>query len=74
MLKIIGGAAMPASAEPSAVHRAAAAIAADAVRDAVSSALQAARLCSCRGCRREAARTYEWAVGILGLDDREDGR
>jgi hypothetical protein len=67
-------AATPEAAEQSAVHQTAAAIADAAVRDAVSSALRAAHLCGCRGCRREAARTYEWAVGMLGLDGREDDR
>ena len=74
MLDIFEVVATPEAAEPSAVHQAAAAIADAAVRDAVSSALQAARLCGCRDCRREAVWTYEWAVGILGLDDQEDGR
>ena len=49
------------------VHEAAA-VATAAVRAAVEATLRAAGICHCRRCRAEAARTYHWAVAMLGLE------
>ena len=49
------------------VHEAAA-IATAAVRAAVEATLRAATICHCRRCQAEAARTYRWAVAMLGLE------
>ncbi len=46
----------------------AAAVATAAVRADVEAALRAAGICHCRRCRAEAARTYRWAVAMLGLE------
>ena len=54
-------------ADAAVVHEAAA-IAAAAVRASVEAALRAAGICHCRRCRAEAARTYRWAVAMLGLE------
>ena len=54
-------------ADAAVVHEAAA-IATPAVRASGEAALPAAGVCHCRRCRAEAARTYRWAVAMLGLE------
>lgn len=48
-----------------AVLRQAAAVVDAAVRDSTVTAMHAAQRCRCRGCQATAARTLEWAVGML---------
>lgn len=50
--------------EPAVIRQAAAVVDA-AVRASTATAMHAAQRCRCRGCQATAARTLDWAVGML---------
>ena len=61
-----------AVAVEAAVMRQVADIVSATIREALTGALHAARVCGCRSCRAEAARTFLWAVGMAAMASDDD--